>query len=518
MTAGCRSNTDVSVLFGPQPAMPNECAREPACFADLNLDQLVGMLTEGREDYDLLPFFYTALPSPAQANYRQAVFQDLEKPEIRGAVDSFAQDMRDVRAGLARARAVHHWLQKSLLFLDGVLTYCDAVESLASGLSAAGPASAGMRAFRDFLTCHLTSAGHSGLRDHARRISAAVTGIRYTLDIRGTRVVVDSSEDGPDYSDEVSATFAKFFVGQAPIEHRPGFPPLLEVDYVEAGILERVAALFPEPFASLSRFFDERQAFIDQIVSRFEREIEFYLAYLDYLRPARAAGLAFCYPLLSDQSSQTSVSDTFDLVLAASLVSAGQPVVGNDVRLSGAEKLLVVTGPNQAGKTTFARAFGQVHFLASLGCAVPGTRATLHLPDQIFTHFDRGEDIETRGGKLLDDLTRLRDILAAATGDSVIILNEIFTSTALVDALALSARLAERVAVLGCRCLWVTFLDEVARYNPVTVSMVAGISRDDHSVRTFRLERRPADGRAYAEEVARQHQLSYEQVRARVLR
>ncbi len=508
----------VSVLSGGQPAGPPAGVNEPACFADLNLDQLVRSVTAGREEYDLRSFFYASLPSPAQAEYRHEVFRDLDRPEMRSVVDSFAREMRLVRECLAQARAVHHRLQKWLLFLDAALAYGEAVESLASGLSAAGPGSAGLRALSDYLACHLTSAAHSGLREDARRIERSVAHITYTLHIRGNRVTVRPYAQEADYGDDVRATFEKFSGGDARIaERRPGFPAPLEVDHVEAGILERVAALFPEPFADLAKFFDQWQGFTDPVIGRFDREVQFYLAYLDYLRPLQAAGLAFCYPQLSEQPGQTAVTDTFDLVLAVKLAAARQPVICNDIRLTGAERLLVVTGPNQAGKTTYARAFGQVHHLASLGCPVPGTYATLPLPDRIFTHFDRGEGIETRGGKLHDDLIRLRYVLNRATSRSVLVLNEIFTSTTLADALGLSTRLAERVTALGCRCVWVTFLDEVSRHSPQTVSVVAMLSPDDPAARTFRLERRPADGRAYAQAVARQHRLGYAQVRARIM-
>jgi DNA mismatch repair protein MutS len=274
--------------------------------------------------------------------------------------------------------------------------------------------------------------------------------------------------------------------------------------------------LYSDVFGHLDDYCVRNGKYLDETLAAFDREIQFYLAYLEYIAALKRAGLPFCYPTLSEAGKDVYDYEGFDLALASKLVAEHAPVVCNDFSLQGAERIIVVTGPNQGGKTTFARTFGQVHYLASLGCPVPGSRARLLLCDQILTHFEKEETIADLRGKLQDDLVRIHTIVQQVTSRSIVILNEMFTSTSLDDALFLSSKIMEQLLRLDVLCVWVTFIDELASWAPQTVSMVSTVVPDNPAERTFKIVRSPADGLAYALAIAEKHRLTYESVKERI--
>ena len=487
----------------------------PDFFADLNLDQVLAAMSAGREQYELGPIFCEPLRDADAVAYRHEVLRDLEKHEVLEPVSRFAEAMGEMREHLAQVRKLHYQLQKQAWFLDAAGGYCDAVRDLAQELAACQVTSRGFRRLSDYFAEYVSSDRFTSLAAETVALKDAIADIRYAVRIYGPRVTVSRYEGEPDYSAQVQETFARFRQG-AVSNYLVRLPELADMDHVEAQIAGLVARLYPDVFGALAGYCARHSDFLDPVIGRFDREVQFYVAYLELIGRLKAAGLPFCYPRVSARSKQVAAEDTFDIALACKLMPAGGTVVTNDLGLEGPERVFVVSGPNNGGKTTFARAFGQLHYLASLGLPVPGRTARLFLPDRIYTHFEREEDIETLRGKFDDELIRVHQILQQATGDSLVVMNESFGSTSLTDALFTGTEVMRQILALGCLGVYVTFVDEIASLSEATVSMVSQIAPGNPAERTFKVLRKPAEGLAYAWALAQKYGLTYERLLERI--
>ncbi|HVV92527.1 MAG TPA: DNA mismatch repair protein MutS [Hyphomicrobiales bacterium] len=504
-----------SILFPEGAQEVPERREQPDFFVDLALDQIVGTVTAGWEEYDLKPIFHTAPQDATVVAHRHAVMADLEEADIMAAVTAFSQAMRESRAGVAETTKMHYRHQREASFLDAVRLYCAGLRALAAALKELPIRSPGLRSFHEYLAAHLASPALAQLSDGADDLKRDLAAVRYTVLIRDGGFRVSQFEDEDDYGDEVRRTFEKFKQKDA-AAYTFKFPEFAEINHIEAEVLKGVAILNPALFQRLDDYCERHAAFIDPVIGRFDREINFYISYLKFIGKFRERSLNFCYPRLALGDKTVSARESFDLALAHRLIEADLPVVCNDFHLDGAERIFVVSGPNQGGKTTFARTFGQMHYLASLGCPVPGRAARLLLYDRLFTHFEKEEALSTLRGKLHDDLVRIHGILEEVSPRSIVILNEIFNSTALQDAIFLARKILDRIVRLDCLCVCVTFMDELASLGPQTVSVASTVVPGNPAERTFKIVRKPADGLAYALSLAEKYRLTHDSLKERL--
>ncbi|MGN6369030.1 MAG: MutS-related protein [Phycisphaerae bacterium] len=510
-----RASAFISVLYPFAHQAPStESLTSPDFFRDLNLDQIIQAVTKSAQEYNLLPFFHAPLTDVDVIDYRQEIMRDLESPATMRAVDRFAETMRRARLYTSRVAKAYHSYERESWHLQAACAYCSATRSLCNELGAQRLSSRGLQSVHGYLSNYIASEVFALLETEANRLNADLEAIKYSLVISGGSVTVLPYREEPDYTAVVENTFERFR-HETVKNHLSRLAASTGMNHIQDLILRGVARLFPSPFQALLRFFTGHAEFADATVLRLDREIQFYVSYLRYMEQFRRAGLSICYPKLHRDSKEVSISDCFDFALAAKLLAEKHDVVTNDIALTGAERILVISGPNQGGKTTLARTFGQVHYLAALGLPVAGKEGQLFLVDRLFTHFEREESIQNLRGKLQDDLVRIHEILERATPNSIVIFNELFSSTTLEDAVYLGKGIMSRLSEVDLVGVWVTFLTELASFNPKTVSMVSMIDPEDPAVRTFKVVRRPAEGLTYALCVAEKHGVTYRQLKER---
>jgi DNA mismatch repair protein MutS len=505
----------VSVLRRPGAGTRPAAAAPDDCRVDLHLDQVIDAVLVDDDLDDLRAHFHTLLRDADDVAYRHEVFRDLADVDLRGAVAAFARS-------LGRLRTRGRWTPRSRrprrsqrLHLDAASLYCEAVRALAGAFARRPPASRALRSIAAHLHRYAASEAFRALDDDARSLTRDLDAVAYALTIFEDRVHVRRTSDRHDYGEDIERTFRRFRRADAP-EAVPERIEVTEMSDAEAAVLDLVARQHPSTFAALERFVETHTTFVEPLLERFGHEVRFFLAYLDFAERLAPLGLTFCLPTVSTIDKRVEALGSFDVALAESLREDAGRVVCNDVRLEAGERVLVVTGANQGGKSTFARAFGQLHYLAALGCPVPARSARLPLCDALLTHFERDEDLRALQGRLGEELTRLGDLLERLGPRSVVVMNEAFASTATDDALALGRATLERILGADAVAVVVTFTDELASFDRRVASVVATVDPSDPSRRTFRVERQAADGRAHALAVAHAHGLTYEALRRRL--
>lgn len=513
-----------SVLFPEITQYEDFMRREieaPPYLGDLGLDLVLGPLLHANADYGLERYLYDALQDTTVIRYRQEVMGELEDPEYRRMLTAFSKEVfflgRSMEAIRKRLHAEEERSRGHLergRMLEYAERYCGAIDALRRGLAERGARSAGMQGLLQYLEGYMDSEEYQGLLSEVSALRAAFSAVEYSMLIRSGTIRVRRYEGEKDYSKQILATFEKFRQGDVK-DYRHTHTEEPVADHVEEAVLHLVSRQHKETFQMLEDFCTRFHRFEDGDLLRFSKEIRFYLSWMDVVTPLKAKGLPFHYPRMVHSKKALHARACYDIALAA---KDGKAVVTNDFHMEEPECVLVITGPNQGGKTTYARMFGQVHHLGALGLCVPGEESTLMVFDSIHTHFGKEEDLSTQEGKLQDDLVRLHRILTTATERSLIIINEIFTSTTLEDAVMLGRRMMEKIIGLRAPTVVVTFLDELATFDEAVVSMMSTVKEEDPLIRTYKILRKPPDGLAYAMHIAKKHHLTYEALRRRLER
>jgi hypothetical protein len=228
----------------------------------------------------------------------------------------------------------------------------------------------------------------------------------------------------------------------------------------------------------------------DHILSFFHilrTELAFYLACLNLHDKLVAMGAPISFPRPEAVGSRWHrFSGLYDVCLALTM---GRRVVGNVVNADG-KSLVIITGANEGGKSTFLRSVGLAQLMMQCGMFVGAESFAAELCVGLFTHYKREEDATMRSGKLDEELGRMSDIVGAIAPHSMLLLNESFSSTNEREGSEIARQVVRALLERRVKICFVTHLYEFAHGlfdRKLDDAMFLRAERQADGTRTFRL-------------------------------
>jgi len=233
-------------------------------------------------------------------------------------------------------------------------------------------------------------------------------------------------------------------------------------------------------------------------------ELGFYIGCLNVHEQLVRKGEPTCIPtVLKDEAQSLFAQDLYDICLSLQLE---ERAVGNDVAADN-KNLVIITGANQGGKTTFLRSVGLAYLMMQCGMFVPAKHFTSNTFQRIFTHFKRREDVTMSSGKLDEEMKRMSEIADQVTTNSILLCNESFSSTNEIEGSQIARQVIDALLDAGITVFFVTFLIDFAEEvldRRANTTLFLRAERLESGQRTFKMIQGEPLSTSYGEDLYKQ--------------
>lgn len=404
--------------FDPKAPLPPS---HPALVQDLELEILFKAMAQGdRYLYATArQVLLTSLDEPDEIRYRQEILQDcLNHPEVVRAIYNIPIE--------AARRKQRHWLGIFTRYPAGVLS--SAVEMLELFFEllhtlrqiaddhAQDFTSAGFRRFFGMIQQELNDAYFAEVEAHLR-------------ELRFNEGVLMSAELGPgnegtNYILRKPHHTNKNWAKRIFSKKAPSYSYVLDLrdDHGARALGE----LRDQGVNLVANAAGQSADHVDSFLKTLQQELAFYIGALNLAEQLSALGEPIAIPdPLPASKRETRFSELYDAALALTLQ---KKVVGNTIEAPEKE-LVIITGANQGGKSTFLRSIGQAQVMMQCGLFVAAKAFSANVCRGLFTHYKREEDSSMKSGKLDEELARMSEIVAQLRPDAMVLFNESFAAT-----------------------------------------------------------------------------------------
>jgi DNA mismatch repair ATPase MutS len=216
-------------------------------------------------------------------------------------------------------------------------------------------------------------------------------------------------------------------------------------------------------------------------------ELAFYMGCLNLFEQLAQMGEPISFPLpVASSARKHSFTGLYDVCLALTMK---RKVVGNAVTADDKD-LVIITGANQGGKSTFLRSIGLGQLMMQCGMFVPAESFCANVCDGLFTHYKREEDVTMESGKLDEELGRMSDIVDNVTSNSLLLFNESFAATNEREGSEIARQITSALLEKRIKIFYVTHLYELAHSfydRKMANAIFLQAERQSDGTRTFKL-------------------------------
>jgi len=485
---------------------------QPLFFHDLQLDYILELLNNMAHGYSIDSHFFTLPCDKEIIAYRQEVYTDIITFSLDKDIQNFCRKLKKAREAADLSEQSHENMQSYSYHLESAIHYWDGLCSLQQYLSNIALSSSGFNLFKEYLDKQIQKNRDNGFEEAMRRAQSFFEKIRFQIVIEPEKIsLTEEDEETVDYLKELKNILSSYSQDETGEFLPEFFPNALERSNIEETLILLLSKNNPEIFDEIQKFAKKYKGFMDEKILKFEEEIQCYFAFYELQKKTERFGYFLHMPEIVEGTSFNG-QGLYDISLVWKNASRSYEIISNDFTYTHFPAFFVVTGPNQGGKTTFARSMGQAVYFALMGFPVNASQFQIPFFDGLATHFEAEEQMQSNSGKLKEEIERLTPMMQQEKTNQFVILNELFTTATTYDAEIMGKKVMKHFLKANCCGIYVTHIQELAEESDSIISLVAQIEDEKNHRRTYRMLPMKAQGYGYSDSLVEEFQLSYDDI------
>lgn len=490
----------------------NESQVPQSTRKDLNLNEFLNSLKAISPDF---PVEYLCLPCSDinDANYRLDIMNELFlSKSLFSELEEFNASLKHYVSQITEYRDTKNEVQKSYRFLSLICELSRLVKRLNKSLS--GCSSEGLSMLLDY-TEEIVRV-YFIIFEQAEKLEEEISCILknniLSVNPNEKTITINKRDSKKDAMEHLSTIIKKCF--GIDIVYSFSIVDPAQISVLEKKLLDILYYQNEDVFIRLNNFCSVN-AELSNVIAAFSKlylQFEFYLTYITLLFASSRGNMSICKPTFCNEGFFAQ-GCACPLLITKFLENKTElrEIVCNDIDIKNGG-MFILSGANQGGKTIYLKSIGLTAYLAQCGCLVFCKSCFLPFYDCIFTHFIQPEKLGR--GRLAEEAERMEMIINSVSAQSLVLMNESFTSTRRKDGIDISIHYMQILKRIGCSVGFVSHYYELPDLLNIkekcVESLEVGVSYDGK--RTYRVLSNTGRGKAYAKDVALKCGITYEQM------